>query len=101
MALKHLKNALDLLNAGMSIADITAIVKMKDEPEQETQEQTEPEHENEETQNEDEPEQETQEQTEPEQKEPEKKPEKKNPYQEKSTNSSSPENLVDELNKLF
>ena len=88
MALKHLKNALELLNAGMSISDIKDIIAMKDEPEQIVE--TPPA----------EPEQEEETQDEPEQKEVEIKP-KKNPYQEKSENHSSPENLVQELNKLF
>lgn len=100
MALKHLKNALELLNAGMSINDIRNIIAMKDEPEQTEQtgkdEPNEPELE-EETQ--DEPEQ----VDEPEQaEEPEKKePEKKNPYQEKAKNVSSQESMIEELNKIF
>ena len=104
MALKHLKNALELLNAGMSISDIKDIIAMKDEPEQIVETPpAEPEQE-EETQDEPEHEQKTETEkepvTEPEQKEVEIKP-KKNPYQEKSENHSSPENLVQELNKLF
>ena len=91
MALKHLKNAIELLNAGMSINDIRTIITMKDEPEQETEK----------TQETDEPEQEKT-QDEPKQTEQATKPEpKKNPYQEKAKNSSSPETLIDELNKIF
>ena len=104
MALKHLKNAIELLNAGMSINDIRTIIAMKDEPEQ--TEETTPAEPGQEEGTQDEPGQEQETETEEEpvteqgQKEVETKP-KKNPYQEKSTNSSSPENLIEELNKLF
>lgn len=86
MALKHLRDAVELMRGGMSIADITRIVGLQEDSAQDQEEQ---------------PEAESQETASAPAEAPEEKPAPQPAPTNRPEHNNEPSTLVDELNKLF